>query len=76
MEFIKGYKYTNEQDVINAVKNCNDYYGILESTNNVTQNWVEYNTAIYDSPIFYYIIFDESLLVVLGNPIEFEIKNN
>lgn len=70
---VTGYKYTNEQDAINAREQVDTYYGIPVSLDDVTQNWVDYNTATLDNPIFYYIIFDESLRVVLGNPEIFEI---
>jgi hypothetical protein len=72
MEII-GYKYTNEQDSINAKELCNAYYGIPIAPDDVTQNWVDYQTATLDTPIFYYIVFDESLRVVLGQPITFEV---
>lgn len=70
---ITGYKYTNEQDTINAREQIDTYYGIPVSPNDVTQNWVDYNTAELDNPIFYYIIFDESLRIVLGEPETFEV---
>lgn len=70
---VTGYKYTNEQDAINARETCDTYYGIPVAPEDVTQNWVEYQTATLDNPIFYYIIFDESLEVVLGEPIIFEV---
>lgn len=70
---VTGYKYTNEQDAIDAREQCDAYYGIPVSPDDVTQNWVEYQTATLDNPIFYYIIFDESLRVVLGQPITFEV---
>lgn len=72
MEII-GYKYTNEQDAINAREQVDAYYGIPVSPDDVTQNWVDYNTANLDNPIFYYITFDESLEVVLGKPETFEV---
>ena len=70
---ILGYKYTNEQDAINARKQCADYYGLPKAPEDVTQYWVDYNTANLDNPIFYYIIFDDSLRIVLGEPITFEV---
>lgn len=70
---VTGYKYTNEQDAINARETCDAYYGIPVSPDDVTQNWVDYNTAEFDTPIFWYIIFDESLEVVLGEPETFEV---
>jgi hypothetical protein len=71
---INGYKYTNEQYAINAREQVDAYYGIPVSPDDVTQNWVDYQTANLDTPIFYYISFDESLRVVLGEPETFEIR--
>jgi len=74
MASIKGYKYTTEQAAINAVKACNDYYGIPNGqVDEVTQNWCMYQVAELNTPIFWYIVFDESLLPILGNPTEFEV---
>jgi hypothetical protein len=70
---ITGYKYTNEQDAIDARELCDTYYGIPVSPDYVTQNWADYNIADLDNPIFYYITFDESLRVVLGEPETFEV---
>ena len=73
MASIKGYKYTTKQEAITARELCDSYYGIPVSPNDVTQNWVDYQTANLDNPIFYYITFDESLEVVLGAPTTFEV---
>ena len=70
---VTGYKYTNEQEAIDAREQCDAYYGIPVSPEDITQNWVDYNTAELDTPIFYYIRFDESLTVVLGDPETFEV---
>lgn len=70
---INGYKYTNEQYAINAREQVDAYYGIPASPDDVTQNWVDYQTANLNTPIFYYISFDESLRVVLGEPETFEV---
>ena len=72
MEII-GYKYTNKQDAIDAREQCDAYYGIPVSPEDITQNWVDYNTATLDNPIFYYIQYHESLEVVLGEPTNFEV---
>ena len=72
MEVI-GYKYTNEQDAIDAREQCDAYYGIPVTPEDITQNWVDYETAELDNPIFYYIRFDDSLRIVLGEPITFEV---
>jgi hypothetical protein len=70
---VNGYKYTTEQEAINAREACDTYYGIPVAPDDVTQNWVEYQAADLDTPIFYYITFDESLKVVLGTPTDFEV---
>lgn len=70
---INGYKYTNEQEAIDARKQCADYYGLPVAPDDVTQYWVDYNTAELDNPIFWYIVFDESIRVILGEPTEFEV---
>lgn len=71
---VTGYKYTNEQDAIDARKQCADYYGLPVSPEDVTQYWVDYNTANLDNPIFWYIVFDESIEMILGEPSIFEVK--
>jgi len=48
---VTGYKYTNEQDAINAREQVDTYYGIPVSPDDVTQNWTDYQTAEYDTPI-------------------------
>jgi hypothetical protein len=70
---VTGYKYTNEQDAINARKACADYYGLPVSPEDVTQYWVDYQTAELDTPVFWYIVFDESIEQILGEPTEFEV---
>ncbi len=70
---VTGYKYTTEQEAIDAREQCDAYYGIPVSPDDVTQNWVDYNTATLDNPIFWYITFDDSLEVVLGEPSIFDV---
>jgi hypothetical protein len=69
----KGYQYITEQEAINARELCDTYYGIPISPDDVTQNWVDYQFAQLNDPQFYYIVFDDSLLPVLGEPTEFEV---
>jgi hypothetical protein len=73
MESINGYQYQTEQEAINAREACDAYYGIPVTPDDVTQNWVDYQFASLNDPQFWYIIFDESLLPVLGPPTEFEV---
>ena len=70
---VTGYKYTNEQEAMNAREQCDAYYGIPVAPDDVTQNWVDYQTADLNNPIFYYIQYHESLKVVLGAPTTFEV---
>jgi hypothetical protein len=70
---INGYKYTNEQEAINARKRCADYYGLPVTPEDVTQYWVDYETADLDTPVFWYIMFDESIREILGEPTDFEV---
>jgi hypothetical protein len=71
--FINGYKYTNEQEAIDARKACADYYGLPVSPDDVTQYWVDYETADLVKPVFWYIMFDESIEMILGEPTDFEV---
>jgi hypothetical protein len=70
---ITGDKYTNEQDAIDARKSCADYYGLPKAPDDITQYWVDYQTAELDTPIFWYIVFDDSIEMILGQPTTFEI---
>jgi hypothetical protein len=69
----KGYKITTETEAINARELCNAYYGIPVAPDDVTQNWVDYQFAELNTPQFWYIVFDESLTPILGQPTEFEV---
>ena len=73
MVSIKGYKYTTENQAIEAKLQCNEYYGIPLNKNDITQNWVNYQFANLNNPQFWYIVYDETLLLVLGEPINFEV---
>lgn len=72
---VTGYKYTNEADAIQARKDCADFYGLPKSPEDETIYWVDYNEATEDSPVFWYIVFDESIRSILGEPITFEVTN-
>lgn len=73
MQFIKGYQYNTEQEVIAAQIQCDAFYGIPKNPTDITQHWIGYNFAELNESQFWYITFDESLLVVLGTPSEFEV---
>jgi hypothetical protein len=68
-----GYKYYTEPQAISALKQCDTFYGIPKTPEDITQHWIGYNFAELNTPQFYYITFDESLLPILGEPIEFEV---
>jgi hypothetical protein len=70
---INGYKYTIEQEAIDARKQCADYYGLPVAPEDVTKYWVDYEEANLDTPIFWYIIFDESIRDILGEPTIFDV---
>jgi len=70
---MQGYKYTTETEAITARQQCDAFYGIPKSPTDVTQHWIDYNFAELNEPQFWYIIFDESLTPILGQPTEFEV---
>jgi hypothetical protein len=63
-----GYKYQTEQEAQQARKQCADYYGLPKSPDDVTQYWVDYQFAELNQPPFWYIIYDQSVLDILGEP--------
>ena len=65
-----GYKYTTEESVLDDVQEIDAYFGYPKE-NTTTQHWVDYQYSSLDE--FYYIIYDESLFDVLGEPIEFDV---
>lgn len=71
---MQGYKYQTEIEAIAARQQCDSYYSIPKSPDDVTQHWVDYNFAELNEPQFWYITFDQSLLPILGEPVEFEIN--
>ena len=65
-----GYQYFIEQEAIDARKECADYYGLPKSPEDETIYWVNYN---YSELNFWYIVFDESIEIILGQPTNFEV---
>ena len=59
-----GYKYNTEQEAIDAVSLCNEYYGIPVSEDSVTKTFTDF---FYDESIGYYLIYSEELKVLLVN---------
>lgn len=70
---IKGYIFNNEKNAINGREACDAFYGIPVAPDDITQNWVEYQFAELNTPQFWYIVFDESLLPIIGEPTEFDV---
>jgi len=70
---INGYRYSTEQEAINARKQCADYYGLPKTPEDTTKYWVDYIEASLDNPIFWYIVFDKSIEVILGEPSVFNV---
>lgn len=70
---INGYKYTTEQEAMAARKACADYYGLPKTPEDTTLYWVDYQEASLDTPIFWYIVYDESIETILGTPTLFEV---
>ena len=75
MEII-GYKYTIEEDAIQARKDCADYYGLPVAPDDITIYWADYWETLYNEPVFWYIKFDESIRVILGEPTIFEVEDS
>lgn len=65
-----GYKYNTEQEAQNAVLLCDNHYGYPKQ-DCITQQWCEYNFSELDN--FYYIIYNETIEIILGTPVEFEV---
>ena len=70
---VTGYKYTTEQAAINAREQVDAYYGIPISPDDVTHNWTDFQIAELNNPIFWYIVYDQSLEVILGKPDTFDV---
>jgi hypothetical protein len=70
---VLGYKYVNENDAQSARKQCADFYGLPKSPEDETKYWVDYNVAELNSPVFWYIAFDESIREILGEPTTFNV---
>lgn len=71
---ITGYKFETEEQALTACNLCSEYYNIPNGNpDEITDKWVNYQSAEMDDPKFYYIIWNDTLTEVLGNPIEFEV---
>jgi hypothetical protein len=72
MKPISGYKFIDEAAAQAAVGQCNEHYEIAPGNGKVTQSYVDYT---HDDQGFYYIKAHESLVEVLGDPVQFEITS-
>jgi hypothetical protein len=48
-------------------------YDEREMGNERSQNWIDYQEANLNNPIFWYIVYNESLLPILGSPNVFRV---
>lgn len=65
-----GYKYNTIQEAQAAVDLINTTLGIPVSPEATTRTWTNYQ---YDSLGFWYIIADDTIESILGQPTEFDI---
>jgi hypothetical protein len=70
---ITGYKYNTESDAIAARKQCADFYGLPITLDDVLKYYVNYQEANLNTPIFWYIVFDEGVIEILGDPETFDV---
>lgn len=70
MESIKGWKFLKEDAANEAVQLCNTYYVIPTPLNPGLISWC----STFQIEDFWFISWDESIEVVLGEPIEIEIN--
>jgi len=73
MPYTNGYQYLTEQEAITAREKVDAFYRIPIKPDDVTQNWVDYQFAELNTPQFWYIVYDASLLPILGTATTFEV---
>jgi hypothetical protein len=73
MVSINGYKYLSEQEALNARESVDLFYRIPVLPNDITQNWCDYQFAELNDPQFWYIVYDASLIPILGTATTFEV---
>ena len=76
MSTLNGYKYNTEANAILAKSACDAFYGIPVGASSVTQNYTDYHYANQDSPTFWYIKGDPSLVPVLGGTTTFTVNDS
>jgi hypothetical protein len=70
---ITGYKYLIEAEAIDARAQCADFYGLPITPEDETIYWVDYFEANLNTPVFWYIAFDDSIEEILGAPTTFDV---
>lgn len=70
---ITGYKYNTESDAIDARQQCANFYGLPITPDDVLKYYVDYQEANLNTPIFWYIVFDEGVIEILGDPETFDV---
>ena len=73
MQSINGYQYNTEQEAITARESVDLFYRIPVAPDDITQNWCDYQFAELNTPQFWYIVYDASLLPILGTATTFEV---
>ena len=71
---MKGYVYNTEQEAVEARKKAADYKGLPIKENYTTKYWVNYEYSKPDN--LWYIVYDDGLEAVLGEPIDLELTIN
>jgi len=69
MQYIKGYRFETESDVLDKINEINTHYGIPVTPDSDTQNWCWYKEHIDG---FYYIVADETISQFFEEPIDIE----
>ena len=64
-----GYKFMTEQDAKNAVALAQEAKNL---PNDAVEYWVNYQYSELDD--FYFIIYDDGIQNVLGEPVQFEVN--
>jgi hypothetical protein len=67
-----GYRYNTEQEAKDAVRAINIFHGIPVSADATTQTWCDYG---YNNE-YWYIVWDNTLNLILGEPTEITIIMN
>jgi hypothetical protein len=66
-----GYKYTTEQEALNAKETLRIHYLGEPKDGAVTTQWVNVETGTFEGESFWYILGD---FEVIGTPITFDIE--